>query len=106
MATSAEPRPRRRASTRRLTGKIAALAAAASVLLGGGLSWEMAHGADPALQPKATASTATAIPRRIVKTVVVRRVISSAPSASSASSSIATSTPVAATAAPVTSGTS
>ena len=95
-----------RPSTRRLTAKIAALAVAASILLGAGLSWEITRGADPALKPKAAAAAVATTPRRVVKTVVIKRVISAAPSGASASSSTATSTPVTAIAAPVTSGTS
>jgi hypothetical protein len=97
----------KRTSTRRLTGGIAALAAVASLLLGVGLSWEMSRGADPALQVNGvSASALRGSPRRIVKTVVVKRVVDSPTSSSGASKTTATFTPVTAAPAPATSSTS
>jgi hypothetical protein len=111
LATSSETQRvlPKRASTRGLTGRIVTLAAGAALLLGAGLSWEMSRGADPALRSKAVAAgLQIKPPRRIVKTVVVRRVSASrSPSpGSSAAATTATSTPAATAAAPVTSGTS
>jgi hypothetical protein len=97
----------KRTSTRRLTGRIAVLAAVASLMLGAGLSLEMSRGADPALGAKGvSASTLPAAPRRIVKTVVVKRVVHSPASGSGTSNTTATSTPSVAAPAPATSSTS
>ena len=94
-----------RRSTRALTIRITALAAAAALVLSAGLSWRMTRGGDPALGPKAAASVQTARPsKRIVKTVVIKRVktaartqatpatISSAPVAPTTVAPVATST--------------
>jgi hypothetical protein len=110
VATSPEQsrsRPRR-PSTRWLATKIAAVAAALSLALGVGLSWQMTRGADPALRPKAIAAATTTQPsRRIVKTVVIKRVVASPASASSTPVSSTGSSPVATAApAPVTTATS
>jgi hypothetical protein len=109
VATSSASRPRvvKRTSTRKLTGGIAALAAAASLMLGAGLSLEMSRGADPALWAKGGSASAQRVgPRRIVKTVVVRRVIASDTSGSAAPSATAGSTAPTVAPAPVTSSTS
>ncbi len=89
-------------------GKIALIAVLASLGLAAALSWSMTRGADPALRPKAVAAATQMTPtRRVVKTVVIRRVVHSPGVASSPSTTSATSTPVAAaTPAPVSSGTS
>lgn len=65
---------RRRPSTVAVTTKIAALASAATLVIGGGLAWQMSHGADPALglkpQPGALASNVQ--PRtKTIKTTVI-----------------------------------
>lgn len=99
---------RRRLSTRAVTTRVAALAGAATLALGAGLSWQMAHGADPALGPQATAQS-TQQPRRVVKTLVIRRVQtpSAGSAASSGGSTGATTTPaVSAAPTPVTTSTS
>lgn len=98
---------RRRLSTRALTTRVAALAGAATLVLGAGLSWQMAQGADPALGPQATAQSGQQ-PRRVVKTLVIRRVQTpSVGGASSSGSTSATTTPpVSAAPAPVTTSTS
>src|SRR5512132_1583716 len=56
VATEVEAAPSRprRPSTRAVTAKVAAFAAAGTLALGAGLSWQMTRGADPALGPKAT----------------------------------------------------
>jgi hypothetical protein len=89
-------------------GKIALLAVLASLGLVAALSWNMTRGADPALRPKAIAAASQVTPtRRVVKTVVIRRVVPTAGIASSSSTTSGASTPVAAAApAPVSSGTS
>jgi hypothetical protein len=98
----------RRTSTRALVVKIALLAVIASLGLAAAVSWEMTRGADPALRPKAVAAATQTIPaRRVVKTVVIRRVVPSSSPGSSPSTTSGVSTPVAAaTPAPVASGTS
>jgi hypothetical protein len=102
---------RRRPSTRTLTTRVAALASAAALALGAGLSWQLANGADPALGPKAQAAQQSG-PSRIVKTVVVKRIqesgsAGSAGSAGGSSPVSSTSAPVASPSpAPVTSSTS
>jgi hypothetical protein len=98
VATSAETlrRPSVRRSTRALTMKIAALSAAAALLLGTGLSWRMTRGSDPALGPKAVTAASTTVPgKRIVKTVVVKRIRSAAASSSSGTGTTVSSAPVA-----------
>lgn len=82
------------------------LAVAVSLLLAGALSWAMARGADPALRPKAIAAASTAPQRRIVKTVVIKRVVGSSTSTASGPSASVVSAPVASAPAPVTSGVS
>jgi cobalamin biosynthesis protein CobD/CbiB len=91
---------RKRPSTLAVTTKMAAVASAATLALGGGLAWQMSQGGDPALGPKAQAAAASVQPRtKIVKTTIVRRV--QAPSASSGSSSSSTaSAPVTSSPAP------
>ncbi len=99
---------RRRLSTRALTTRVAALAGAATLVLGAGLSWQMAQGADPALGPQATAQSGQQ-PRRVVKTLVIRRVQTpsvGSGASSSGSTSATTTPPVSAAPAPVTTSTS
>ena len=99
---------RRRPSTRWLATKIAAVAAALTLVLGAGLSWQMTRGGDPALRPKAIATaTSTQPARRIVKTVVIKRVIASPASGPSTAVSTTGSAPMTTAApAPVTTATS
>jgi hypothetical protein len=91
-------------------GKIALLAVLASLVLVAALSWNMTRGADPALRPKAIAAATQVTPtRRVVKTVVIRRVVPAAGTASSSSATSGASGAVATAApapAPVSSGTS
>lgn len=99
-------RRRQRPSTFALTVRTAALAGAAALVLAVGLAWQMARGADPALGGGGEAAAPQ--PKKIVKTLVVRRV-QTAPSTSSISSaggSSVTAAPVAPAPAPVTTSTS
>jgi cobalamin biosynthesis protein CobD/CbiB len=90
---------RKRPSTLAVTTKMAAVASAATLALGGGLAWQMSQGGDPALGPKAQAAAASVQPRtKIVKTTIVRRV--PAPSTSGSSSSTYASAPSASVSAP------
>jgi hypothetical protein len=76
-------RPRR--STRALTVRTAVVSGVATLLIGTGLAWQMAQGADPALAPKAQADAPAE--QRVVRTVVIRRVPSLTPSSSGSTSS-------------------
>ncbi len=79
-----------RRSTRGVTVRVAALAGAATLAVGGALAVQMARGADPALGPKTAAS---AQPRKkVVTTVVVRKVPAPATGSGTASSSASTPT--------------
>ena len=94
---------RRRISTRALTTRVAALAGAAALVLGAGISWQMAQGADPALGPKAQAQAQAADPsKRVVRTVIVRRVPAPALTAGAGSSTVPSSGSVTTAPAPVT----
>lgn len=73
MESRTDYRPRR-PSTRALTARVAVLASTAALALGGLISWQMARGADPALGPKPKVGAVAAAPRRVVKTLVIRRV--------------------------------
>jgi hypothetical protein len=102
---SAPPR-RSRPSTGALTAKIAAFAAAGTVALGAGLSWQMTRGADPALGPKANVAAHPRAVRRVVETVVVRRIQAAPSAAGPAPASSTSSAAVATPPAPVTTSTS
>jgi hypothetical protein len=75
-----------------VTAKVAAFAAAGTLALGAGLSWQMTRGADPALGPNATLAAPPKPGRRIVKTVVIRKIqaVPNVPSAAPTSSTSST----------------